>query len=188
MFAMGENNNTSAGPATCPTNPSAAGTSNACGSNGNIGSIRVGYAAGPADVSYAYGATTFRPSEQYVQQNIGASWKFGVAKVAGLWNQEKALGKSANSYMLGASVPMGAGEIKGSYTWGSSTNDGLDGSMIAIGGVYNLSKRTALYTTYSYISNNGKTATYNYGLAGTPAVPPTGGNTYGFDFGVNHRF
>ena len=188
MFAMGENNNTSAGPATCPTNPSAAGTSNACGSNGNIGSIRVGYAAGPADVSYSYGATTFRPSEQYVQQNIGASWKFGVAKVAGLWNQEKALGKSANSYMLGASVPMGAGEIKGSYTWGSSTNDGLDGSMIALGYVYNLSKRTALYTSYSYISNNGKTATYNYGLAGTPAVPPTGGNTYGFDFGVNHRF
>ena len=139
-------------------------------------------------MSYSYGATTFRPSEQYVQQNIGASWNFGVAKVAGLWNQEKALGKSANSYMLGATMPIGAGELKGSYTWGSSTNDGLDGSMIAIGGVYNLSKRTALYTTYSYISNNGKTATYNYGLAGTPAVPPTGGNTYGFDFGVNHRF
>jgi predicted porin len=54
--------------------------------------------------------------------------------------------------------------------------------------VYNLSKRTALYTTYSYISNNGKTATYNYGLAGTPAVPPTGGNTWGLDVGVKHSF
>jgi predicted porin len=188
MFAMGENNNTSAGPTSCPTNPSAAGTANACGSNGNVGSVRAGYAAGPVDVAYGWAATTFRPSEQYQQQNLGASWNFGVAKLMGLWNQEKALGKTASSYMLGATMPLGAGEIKGSYTWGSSTNDGLDGSMIAVGGVYNLSKRTALYTTYSYISNNGKTATYNYGLAGTPAVPPVGGNTWGLDFGVKHAF
>ena len=58
----------------------------------------------------------------------------------------------------------------------------------ALGYVYNLSKRTALYTTYSYISNNGKTNTYNYGLAGTPAIPQVGGNTYGLDFGVKHVF
>ena len=43
--------------------------------------------------------------------------------------------------------------------------------------MYNLSKRTALYTTGSYISNSGKAATYNYGLGGTPATPQIGGNT-----------
>ena len=188
MLAMGEQNSKSAGLTTCPASPSAAGTSNACKSNGNVASLRLGYASGPADVSYAWGGTTFAPSEQYEQQNLGASWNFGVAKLMGLWNQEKALGRTANSYMMGATMPIGAGEIKGSYTWGSSTNDGLDGSMIALGGVYNLSKRTALYTTYSYISNNGKTATYNYGLAGTPAIPPTGGNTWGLDVGVKHSF
>jgi predicted porin len=188
MLAMGEQNSKSAGLTTCPASPSAAGTSNACKSNGNVASLRLGYASGPADVSYAWGGTTFAPSEQYEQQNLGASWNFGVAKLMGLWNQEKALGRTANSYMLGATMPIGAGEIKGSYTWGSSTNDGLDGSMIALGGVYNLSKRTALYTTYSYISNSGKTATYNYGLAGTPAIPPTGGNTWGLDIGVKHSF
>jgi predicted porin len=188
MLAMGEQNSKSAGLTTCPASPSAAGTSNACKSNGNVASLRLGYASGPADVAYAWGGTTFAPSEQYEQQNLGASWNFGVAKLMGLWNQEKALGRTANSYMLGATMPIGAGEIKGSYTWGSSTNDGLDGSMIALGGVYNLSKRTALYTTYSYISNSGKTATYNYGLAGTPAIPPTGGNTWGLDIGVKHSF
>ncbi len=41
-----------------------------------------------------------------------------MAKVSALWNQEKALGKTANSYLLGATVPVGAGEIKGSHTWG----------------------------------------------------------------------
>ncbi len=188
LYAFGENNDVSAGLTTCPTNPSAAGTPNACRSNGNVGSVRVGYAAGPVDVAFGWGATTFRPSGQYVQQNLGASWNFGLAKVSALWNQEKALGKTANSYLLGATVPIGAGEIKGSYTWGSSTGDGLDGNMIALGYVYNLSKRTALYTTTSYISNNGKTATYNYGVAGTAAVPPVGGNTWGLDFGVKHSF
>ena len=124
-----------------------------------------------------------------MQQNIGASWNFGVAKLMGLWNQEKALSKTANSYMLGATMPIGAGELKASYTWGSSTNNGLDGSMIALGGVYNLSKRTALYTTYSYISNSGNKSTYNYGMTGLPmVVPALGNNTWGLDFGVKHMF
>lgn len=189
MLAMGEQSTKSAGLTTCPASPSAAGTPNACKSNGNVASARVGYASGPLDVAYAWGGTTFAPSEQYVQQNIGASWNFGVAKLMGLWNQEKALSKTANSYMLGATMPIGAGELKASYTWGSSTNNGLDGSMIALGGVYNLSKRTALYTTYSYISNSGNKSTYNYGMTGLPmVVPALGNNTWGLDFGVKHMF
>ena len=189
MLAMGEQSTKSAGLTTCPASPSAAGTPNACKSNGNVASARVGYASGPLDVAYAWGGTTFAPSEQYVQQNIGASWNFGVAKLMGLWNQEKALSKTANSYMLGATMPIGAGELKASNTWGSSTNNGLDGSMIALGGVYNLSKRTALYTTYSYISNSGNKSTYNYGMTGLPmVVPALGNNTWGLDFGVKHMF
>ena len=188
MYALGENND-----------KTATGASNPAKSNGNVGSVRVGYANGPVDIAYGYAATDFAPpaslaaltsaaSEKYQNQNLGASWNFGVAKVLGLWNQEKAISRTANSYMIGATAPIGAGLIRGSYTWGSSTNDGLDGSMIALGYVYNLSKRTALYTTYSYIANNGKTATYNYGLAGTPAIPPAGGNTWGLDLGVKHNF
>ena len=131
---------------------------------------------------------TSKVSEKYQNQNLGASWDFGVAKLMGLWNQEKAISRTSDSYMLGVTAPIGAGVIKGSYTWGSSTNDGLDGSMIALGYVYNLSKRTAVYTNASYISNSGKTATYSYGIAGTPAVPPIGGNTWGWDLGVKHAF
>lgn len=189
MLAMGEQSTKSAGTTTCPASPSAAGTSNACKSNGNVASVRVGYASGPFDASYSWGGTTFAPSEQYVQQNLGASWNFGVAKLMGLWNQEKALSKTANSYTLGATMPIGVAELKAAYTWGSSTNDGLDGNMIAVGGVYNLSKRTALYTTYSHISNSGNKATYNYGLAGLPMVVPSlGSSTWGLDIGVRHVF
>ena len=111
-----------------------------------------------------------------------------MAKALFLWNQEAADSVTnttlrSNTYMLGATMPLGAGELKGSYSWGNSTNDGLDGYQLALGYVYNLSKRTALYTTYSYISNSGKTASYNMGVA-----PGVGNNTYGFDFGVKHSF
>ena len=188
MYALGENNSNNAN-----------GASNPAKSNGNVGSVRIGYANGPVDIAYGYATTDFAPpaslaalttaaSEKYQNQNLGASWNFGMVKPRFLWNQEKAVGRTANSYMLGATAPIGAGEIRGSYTWGSSTNDGLDGSMIALGYVYNLSKRTALYTTYSYISNSGKTNTYNYALTGVPAVPTLGGNTWGLDLGVKHNF
>ena len=86
--------------------------------------------------------------------------------------------------MLGATMPMGAGELKGSYTWGNSTNDDLDGSQIAIGYVYNLSKRTALYTTYSYINNDGNASVYAMDAANAALRK----SQWGLDFGVTHRF
>ena len=194
MIAMGENNDSLAN-----------GNSNPFKSDGNIGSVRVGYANGPVDIAVGWGQTTFAPSQQYFVTNIGASWNFGVAKAMFLWNQEagdvcsvsygsgswcaNAGGSTStvrsNTYMLGATMPLGAGELKGSYTWGNSTNDGLDGSQIAIGYVYNLSKRTALYTTYSYINNDGKKAIY--AMDGTTA-PKLGNSQWGLDFGVTHRF
>ena len=194
MYAFGEQNNKSTGNTATTTNCAVqmtpAGSSNACSSNGNVGSVRVGYANGPVDVAVGWGATTFAPSQQYYVTNIGASWNFGVAKAMFLWNQEAAdtvtnTTLRSNVYMLGVSVPLGAGEVKGSYTWGNSTNDGLKGDQIALGYVYNLSKRTALYTTYSYINNDGKKAIY--AMDGTTA-PKLGNSQWGLDFGVTHRF
>jgi predicted porin len=152
------------------TTDKVATVSNPAKSNGNVGSVRVGYANGPVDIAVGWGQTTFAPSQQYYVTNIGASWNFGVAKAMFLWNQEAADTLStnttvrSNTYMLGATMPLGAGELKGSYTWGNSTNDGVEGSQIAIGYVYNLSKRTALYTTYSYINNDGKVASLHHGI------------------------
>lgn len=199
MVAMGEQYSASTGSTTattnCPTNPSPAGTSNACKSNGNVAGVRFGYTSGPANIAYAWSATTFQPSEQYQAMNLGASWNFGMIMPRFLWNQEKALNKTANSYMIGVTAPIGAGEIKAAYTWGSSTNNQLDGNMISLGYVYNLSKRTALYTTGSYISNSGATTSatspgrvYSYRLDGTSPAPQIGGNTWGLDFGVKHSF
>ena len=178
MLAMGENNS-----------KTTAGLNNPDKSNGNVGSVRVGYANGPFDIAVGWGQTTFAPSQQYFVTNIGGSWNFGMVKIMGLWNQEAADTSTnttlrSNTYMLGATMPMGAGELKGSYTWGNSTNDGLKGDQIALGYVYNLSKRTALYTTYSYINNDGKAAVYTM----DPANAKLGKSQWGLDFGLTHRF
>jgi predicted porin len=176
MLAMGENTT------------KVAGVNNPAKANGNVGSVRAGYANGPVDIAVGWGQTTFAPSQQYFVTNIGASWNFGVAKAMFLWNQEAAdtitnTTLRSNTYLIGATMPLGAGELKGSYMWGNSTNDGLDGSQIALGYVYNLSKRTALYTTYSYINNDGKAAVYQMGIN-----PGLRNSTYGLDFGVKHSF
>ena len=184
MYAMGEQSD------------SVNGVSNPDKSNGNVASFRVGYANGPVDVALSYGATTYAPSRQYEVWNIGASWNFGVFKLLGLANWENAEAPASSlyagqtlaskTYMIGATMPLGAGELKGSYTFSNTDYDLLDGSMFAIGYVYNLSKRTALYTTASFIDNKGKAGVYTIG-SGTPS-PGNNGNQMGFDFGVKHTF
>ena len=51
--------------------------------------------------------------------------------------------------------------------------------------VYNLSKRTAIYTTYGQISNDGKAA-----FSVLPGAPYSaqGGSSKGYNVGVKHSF
>ena len=199
MYAMGEDNNQTATATGTVSNPNK--------SDGNVVSARVGYAAGPVDIALGYGGTTFAPQRQYQVINLGASWNFGAFKLMGLANWEEgdlsvataALTQNNNlkvtTYMIGATMPLGAGELKGSATFGSGSYDLLDGQQYAIGYVYNLSKRTALYTTGSYIVNSANGITnaagqtvIGGGVYGMGINPGINGNTFGLDFGVKHSF
>jgi predicted porin len=88
---------------------------------------------------------------------------------------------------LGVVAPLGAGNLKASYTrsdYNAAAGDG-DANQIAVGYDYNLSKRTALYGTFSRISNkNGAT----FGLSPNAAAVTPGGNSTGIEFGVRHAF
>jgi predicted porin len=159
------------------------------------------------DIAFGWGATTFAPQRQYTAYNIGASWNFGAFKIMGLANWEEGdlspataaltnnTSVKVDTYMIGASMPLGAGELKGSATFGSGSYDLLDGQQYAIGYVYNLSKRTALYTTGSYIVNSANGVTNSLGQTviggGVYSMginPGINGNTFGLDFGVKHSF
>lgn len=142
--------------------------------------------------------------------DIGGSLDFGMAKLTVVYAQPKdglvtdANGEAVkyNRWFAGATVPFGNFSLLASYAYSQDKNDmDLKGTQIGLGGLYNLSKRTAFYAAYSQIStsdaleasaeplvNAGKTLDaaryYEVGDA------TNGGYGYrtGFQIGVRHTF
>jgi len=96
---------------------------------------------------------------------LGGSYDFKVAKVMALYsyndlkydnqiNQNQG-NATLNNYMLGVTAPFGKFTGKASYIYSDgNTRAGGDAQQFAIGLDYNLSKRTALYSAYSFIDNS----------------------------------
>lgn len=163
--------------------------------------FRLGYGAGPLSVHYGYGNSKGASGASNIKyNNLGASFDMGVAKLMGQWSQEKAgTGAKVRGMLIGATVPMGQGELRASYadfdvkgTAGSGASainaNPNDWSKMAIGYGYNLSKRTQMYATYARVSNDGtqNKAVNNNGLSAGNAVP--GKNSTGYELGVRHAF
>jgi predicted porin len=156
---------------------------------------RAGYAAGPLNVSVAYGETDVVPvggEDKHKVLDLGASYDLGVVKLSGYYSQDKFGSAKVDTYSLGAAVPLGAGTLRGAYTNAnaSGTNaagvniDANDANQIALGYVYNLSKRTALYTTVARVDNKGGAV---FAVATPPAVV-AGQKSTGYEFGIRHAF
>lgn len=185
--------------------------------DGRYVGLRLGFASGPFNVAAAYGRTDATSTLatltgvlttlnrgvavvlpagsqiDYINQNIAGQWDFGMAKLMGHWNQEKVRGfgdtAKHTTWMLGTLVPVGAGEIRASYTRGKGDDNFVRGDQIALGYVHNLSKRTAVYTTFSRVNNKDNGVAndqirYTNGLA----VGRDGGDARGFDLGIRHSF
>jgi predicted porin len=163
---------------------------------------RLGYAAGPFDVAAAAGQTKLQafnnnPAGDALKVwNIGASWDFGVVKLFGLYNITRFEALKAITYDFSVSVPLGQGEFRAVYgsvnqkgQQGAVNTDPNDAHMYSMEYVYNVSKRTALYTTYGQIKNKG-TATFQV-LPGQ-GVPTdgslAGGKSQGYNLGIRHSF
>ena len=153
---------------------------------------RIGYAAGPLDVSGSYGTTDANAAEdKYKKGNIGASYDFGVVKVLGFISEAKFLNAKQDVVQVGVSVPVGAATLRANYvrvdakgTIGAASIDANDANQFSLGAIYDLSKRTALYTTYAQIKNKG---TANFAVA-TPPTAVAGQKSQGFEAGIRHSF
>ena len=94
-------------------------------------------------------------------------------------------------YLLGVSVPVGAGQLKASYLHKSAPN--ADASNIGLGYSYPLSKRTSLYGNVARLTNDG-VAGYRLGpaldkqAALGAAGPVPGQNASSVHFGMMHSF
>jgi predicted porin len=154
--------------------------------DGNGMALRVGYANGPINVALAVSETKFLAGD--IQSiNFGGQYDLGVAKIMAHYSQDEIdRGAEGTGYLLGALVPMGAGEIRASYsTYKIDNVVGADprSNKLALGYVHNLSKRTALYTTVARVTNkNGAAQALN------GSVTAANRNSTGYDFGIRHSF
>lgn len=147
-----------------------------------------------ASVGYARGPLMLKIAHQRVDNAIGTDnakntliagrYDFGrVAASLGV-GMNKGLGAvDSRDYMLGVTVPVGAGNILASYIKKDDRSVlNADADQWAIGYTYALSKRTNLYTSYARISNNPGAA-YTVGNASDP-----GTGDKALNFGLRYKF
>jgi len=155
---------------------------------------RLGYGAGPYDVSGSYGHTDVTTSGSITmeQWNLAGSWNFGVVKVSGYYGQIRIDGLAGgdatqDNWFIGAAAPIAQWNIKASYGQVKQSGNSLDGnkaSQWAVGLDYNLSKRTAIYATVAGIDNTNTA----YAVSATGPGPSRGVNSTGGELGVRHIF
>ena len=158
---------------------------------------RLGYANGPFNGAVAYGTTEVTGNIDGDQWNVGASWNFGMVMLSAYFGNIGIDNLSQDNWFVGASAPIGLWTVKASYgqvsrsgAQGPVNIDGQKANMIAVGTTYDLSKRTALYSTWSGINNKDGAQfivapLQNFGRLGGAAA---NGNSQGFEIGVKHSF
>ncbi len=162
---------------------------------GNSAAVRAGYANGPLNVALAFGQTrggvATGNSVNYKSSNVGVSYGFGMVKPMALFATERGAGRRVDMFGLGATVPLGVGELRVAYTnFKRKDVNNADSQKFAIGYGYNLSKRTQLYGTVARISNDGA-ATRGLAVSSSSLGSPTvgaGNDVTGYEFGVRHTF
>jgi len=155
---------------------------------------RAGYAAHAADVTLAYGQTTVNPTasgdDKFEFVAAGAAYDFQVVKVLGSYTEQKFANLKLDVANIGVLIPLGGGTVRVNYVHADSKGPSIDqndADQFAIGYVYDLSKRTALYGTYSRVNNKGNA---NFVVDGNPALssPNPGKDSAGYEVGIRHKF
>lgn len=156
---------------------------------------RVGYAAGPLDVSVAGGRTRIETDgRNFNIASASATYRLpNKAKLAlGVVRMQYMDARQAN-YSVGIDWPIGVGQVLATYhrldQSGQAANGASvranDADVLALGYVHNLSKKTALYGTAAYFRNHGAGRfSVPGGLPGSAA----GTHSRGYEAGMRHLF
>lgn len=128
----------------------------------------------------------------------GASYDFKVVKLSVGQRQWRYGGDRTTNTLVAASVPLGVGQLKftvvrADQQGATAAQSANDATLIGVGYVHPLSKRTAVYAHASRIANKGSAS---FSVAGGPAVSGLasavnyfGGQTStAFESGIRHNF
>lgn len=140
------------------------------------------YASGPVQVGVSY-INPSKPRDHWAY--LSGQYDFGVLRLyGGLGSGTNTAAQAIRNQMIGASVPIGAGSVRVSYTR-TKADDQLIQSRVALGYYHYLSKRTVLYTD---VVHDPKAAAFTYtdGKGWAPTGKTIG--KVGYDFGLRHYF
>ena len=172
----------------------AAAEGSAATDNKTIGG-RIGWSGGPVSLSAAQtvtenGATA--ASGKFKDTAIGGTFNMKPVRVNLAWRQFKQASAKQTNLILSGVITLGKTDVKASVLKvnmagrvGTTTIDANDAQQLGLGAVYNLSKRSALYATYSRMSNDGA-ATFQ--VPGGPTGLAGGKDSSGYEVGIRHNF
>ena len=111
----------------------------------------------------------------------------------GYYDEEKVsqIGVKEKMYSVSANMPFGQAEVRIGYDRSKATFDGGEGDFsnsveqFKATLQYNVSKRTALYTTGSWMKNKDDS---RMTLPGANGLTDSGGDSKGFEIGLRHFF
>ena len=157
---------------------------------------RIGFAAGPFDVSGAYATERFAapfagivPGNTQKTYNVAGSYDFGFAKLLAYYDHESKPGASEKMGSISTVIPFGQSEVHLGYDRSKyNTNVSTTVDQFKATYQYNLSKRTAMYATVSRLSNKDATQLSIAGGSAISAAPTPAGVSKGFQLGVRHFF
>ena len=159
---------------------------------GGFAAAAASFVASGTSANTAVAATNGTDNQKFTTNFLVGSYDLGVAKAGLGYRTEKLTvggetGAKTKSMLYSVSAPMGAVTLKASYiTKKVDGGDGFEkaGNQFAVGAVYDLSKRTAVYATYAKLKNE---AGYGNNI-GSVAASAGGVSVKGYDIGVRHSF
>lgn len=145
----------------------------------------IGFARGPLMLKLAHHTTSDNFGADDARNTLLAGkYDFGKAAASLGVGLNRGLGTNDNrDYMLGVTVPVGAGTILASFIRKDDrTAANSDADQWALGYTHQLSRRTDLYTSFARI-NNDPGAAYTVGNA-----TEAGSGNKAFNVGIRHKF
>lgn len=161
------------------------------------GPLSVALSYDQSDLGQAAAGTTARREIDRTILTVGASYDFGMLKLNGMYQALKdeesgRADKTVDSFAIGVSAPVGAsGIVKAQYALYDQENVAARDSkahQFSLGYQHNLSKRTALYGTVSYLDNKDDSAV-SLGAKGLGTISAARGESQtGVQVGIRHSF
>lgn len=147
---------------------------------------RIGWASGPVNIAVAYGSTPTKGAN-YTAWSVGGTYALSSVKLFAVYHKQQRLDDSQANTTLGVSVAAGLGQVLASVAQSNRSGTGVsndDARQYGVGYLYPLSKRTDIYSTYSFIKNEGNAS---FTTTGSPSGV-AGRSSSGLQLGINHRF